>query len=87
MRKGRREPVGTGYMICGTKGNCYLSQISIPQVMKMVLLIDLTCCYSNISLWDFRMSISRKNGKENRIPEIGYMEFENAAHSYRPFPR
>ena len=36
--------------------------------MKMVLLIDLTFCCSNISLWVFRMSISRKNGKESRIP-------------------
>ena len=53
--------------------------------MKILLLINLTCYYLNISLWEARMSISRKNCKESHIPQIGYMEFENAAHSYRPF--
>ena len=63
---------------------CYLSQISIPQVMKMVL--NLTCYFSNKSFWDFRMLIARNCDKERYISQIGYLEFENAAHSYRPFP-
>ena len=89
-RKRRREHVGTGYifeyydsriyLICGTKGCCYLSQISMPQVMKIVLLINRTCYYSNRSLWDFRMSISWENDKARHIPQIGYIEFENAGH-------
>ena len=38
------------------------------------------------SLWDFRMSVSRKNDKESYTPQVGYIKYENAAHTYRPVP-
>ena len=48
--------------------------------MKLLLLINATCYNVNKSLWEARRSISKKK-KESHIPQIGYMEFEHAAHS------
>ena len=64
LRKGRREHVGAAnifeFYISDLRYKRLLSFVpnSIPQVMKMVLLINLTCYYSKETLWNLRMSVS-----------------------------
>ena len=93
IRKGRTGPVGIGYIFEFYKSNLRLS-LFVPNFnaisdetgvidQSYLLLLKLLLL---LSLWEARMSMSRRNYKESHIPQIGYMEFKNAAHSCRPFP-
>ena len=79
-KKWKREPVGIEYI---------LEFFHIPdlnhegrRVSNMILLINFNCYYSNILLWDFKISNSWKYDREKYIPLIKYLNLK-----IQPIPR
>ena len=57
-----------------------------PEVMKMVYRSVLPASTQINHYGTMECQFQRKMTRKAILPQIGYMEFENATHSYMPFP-
>ena len=93
-RKGKREPAGTSYIFETHKPGLRYKRFSlfilnsIPPLMKMVVLINLTYCYSNKFCGTLECQLQGKMTKTAMYIKSGVWnsKMQPAAHSCRPFP-